>query len=135
MAEDWNIIECLYALETYRIMDIKQNELHEDYVKNDLYKDMFQKMNQASGRKRTQKALEFKLQNVSAIDPRAQRLHPISAKGNYQQLLDDLYHVYMDQDGKLTKKIQIDLELLQQGQYPKYLPINRFEGELSEIGI
>jgi len=116
-------------------MDINQNELKVDFVKKHLEQDMTREMNQFSGRNRTYKALEFKIQNVSAVDPREMKYHPMNKKSNFQQLLDTLYRFYMDKNGKLTPKVKDDLELMKHKQRPKFLPFSRFKKELTEISI
>jgi hypothetical protein len=66
---NWNELECLYALETYRLLELNKKNGNPQ-TKTSIIENQLVKMNNHSGRNRTYKALEFKLQNVSAIDPR-----------------------------------------------------------------
>lgn len=81
--QDWSREECLLAIWAY-------DELDRDraLVKKRLYEEV------ASLIGRTVKAVEFKLQNVSACDPRPRSEKPINEAANKQQLLKEVFDQY-----------------------------------------
>ena len=87
--QDWSREECLQAVWAYDQMDLDR-----DLVKTHLYKQV------AGLIGRTAKSVEFKLQNVSACDPRPRAEKPINEAANRQQLLQEVFDDYWADRGK-----------------------------------
>lgn len=80
---DWNARECYFAVWAYDQLDTDST-----LVKNTLYA----RVSEVTGR--TSKAVEYKVQNVSAIDPRPRAEKPIAEAQNAQKLLGDVFRDY-----------------------------------------
>lgn len=108
--QDWSREECLLAVWAYDEMD-----LHRDLVKKRLYEEV------AALIGRTPKAVEFKLQNVSACDPRPRSEKPINEAANKQQLLKYVFEEYwLDRAGA-----RITANTLKSSLIPKQSPWDR----------
>lgn len=81
--EDWNKRECYFAVWGYDQLDIDRT-----LVKSHLYAELARLIN------RTEKSIEWKIQNVSACDSRSRREKPISEALNIQKLLMDTFSWY-----------------------------------------
>ena len=81
--QDWSQEECLLAVWAYDEMDRNRA-----LVKKRLYEEVSGLIG------RTAKAVEFKLQNVSACDPRPRSEKPINEAANKQHLLKDVFDQY-----------------------------------------
>jgi len=84
-AEDWNERECYFAVWGYDQLDINRN-----LVKKHLYTELSKLIN------RTEKSIEWKIQNVSACDSRPRSEKPISEAPNIQKLLRDSFIWYWE---------------------------------------
>lgn len=82
-AENWNERECYFAVWGYDQLDIDRT-----LVKKHLYTELTNLIN------RTEKSIEWKIQNVSACDPRPRGEKPISEAPNIQKLLRDTFNWY-----------------------------------------
>jgi hypothetical protein len=82
---DWSERECYFAVWAYDQLDQDSS-----IVKSHLY----QEISEIIGR--TSKSVEFKLQNVSAYDPRPRSEKPISEAPNKQKLLGDVTSVRLN---------------------------------------
>lgn len=78
--QDWNRDECLLAVWAYDRMDQDRS-----LVKSRLYAEISERIG------RSAKAVEFKIENVSACDPRPRSEKPISEAANKQQLLAGVF--------------------------------------------
>lgn len=79
--EDWNERECYFAVWGYDQLDIDRT-----LVKKHLYAELSKLIN------RTEKSIEWKIQNVSACDSRPRGEKPISEAPNIQKLLRDTFN-------------------------------------------
>lgn len=81
--QDWTREECLLVIWAYDRMDQDRG-----LVKKHLYEELGPILG------RTSKSVEFKLQNVSACDPRPRAEKPINEAANKQQLLKEVFEDY-----------------------------------------
>lgn len=81
---DWSDVECMLALWVYHRMD-RALMGHEPINKAALYREV------ATMTGRTKKAVEAKIQNVSACDPRPRSEKPIAVLSNKQERLQELF--------------------------------------------
>ena len=93
--QDWSREECLQAVWAYDEMDMDRG-----IVKKHLYEQV------AGLIGRSAKAVEFKLQNVSACDPRPRAEKPINEAANKQQLLKEVFDEYWADRSKGRAKAQ-----------------------------
>jgi len=80
---DWNERECYFAVWGYDQLDLDRC-----VVKQHLYNEIADLIG------RTSKAVEWKIQNVSACDPRTRTEKPISEAPNKQSLLIQVFETY-----------------------------------------
>lgn len=80
---DWSEAECYLAVWAYDLLDLDR-----ETNKTALYRQLAD----LSGR--TAKAFEYKIQNVSAVDPRPRSEKPISEAPNVQSLLKAVFEEY-----------------------------------------
>lgn len=85
-AEDWNERECYFAVWGYDQLDINRT-----LVKKHLYTELSKLIN------RTEKSIEWKIQNVSACDSRPRIEKPIAEAPNVQKLLRDTFKWYWEE--------------------------------------
>ena len=81
--QDWTREECLLAVWAYDRMDLDRG-----LVKKHLCEELGPILG------RTSKSVEFKLQNVSACDPRPRAEKPINEAANKQQMLKEVFDEY-----------------------------------------
>lgn len=84
-AEDWNERECYFAVWAYDQLDIDRT-----LIKKHLYTELSKLIN------RTEKSIEWKIQNVSACDSRPRTEKPIAEAPNVQKLLRDTFNWYWE---------------------------------------
>jgi len=101
---DWTERECYFAVWGYDQLDQDR-----DIVKKNLYQEI------ASIIGRSDKSVEWKIQNVSACDPRPRAIKPISEAPNKQSLLEQVFDVYW-QDKNAARN-----------QYPIYIQEAQFK--------
>lgn len=82
--ENWTSDECYLAVWIYDLLDL--NEF------TGSRSTLYQNISQITGRPPS--SVEFKVQNVSAIDPRPRGEKPISEKEHYQALLKSVFEWY-----------------------------------------
>lgn len=104
--DDWSERECLLAIWAYSVMDRNRG-----IRKADLY----ERISRLTGR--TPKSVEYKVQNVSACDPRPRAEKPISEKGNYQKMLRALYKQYGADPAGLDELCHMFEELGEEGLF------------------
>lgn len=95
--QDWNESECYFAVWGYDQLDLDR-----DMVKKELYREISRIIS------RSEKSVEFKIQNVSAFDKRPRKQKPISEAPNAQQLLGKVFDWYW-RDREAARQL-----------YPKY---------------
>lgn len=97
---NWTADECYLAVWIYDLLD--KNELTEPRSR------LYLSVSEIIGR--TPSSVEFKVQNVSAVDPRPITEKPISEKTHYQALLKTVFDWYwLDRD---TSRALYDLVIL-----------------------
>ena len=101
---NWNKIECFFAVWAYDQLDRDRN-----IVKTTLYNHVANLIG------RTAKSVEYKIENVSACDPRPRELKPISEMPRYQTLLKETFDLYWPNRDQLEKLYEQYVNLLQQG--------------------
>lgn len=106
----WTEAECFLAVWAYDYMDRDRK-----IVKTWLYNGI----SALSGRK--PKAVEFKLQNVSACDPRPREKKPINEAHNFQSLLKEVFNSFM-QDADKARALFTDVygELSFDNKFPSF---------------
>jgi hypothetical protein len=106
--KDWSREECLLAIWAYSTIDRDR-----DIRKADVYAEV------AGLIPRSQKAIEYKVQNVSACDPRPREEKPISEKSNYQNILKELFEKFGRDHELLDVFYQQYVDGLELGDPPK----------------
>lgn len=91
--DDWNERECYFAVWGYDQLDIDRT-----LVKKQLYSELTKLI------KRTEKAIEWKIQNVSACDTRPRSEKPISEAPNIQKLLKETFNWYWE-DREMARQL------------------------------
>lgn len=90
----WTSDECYLAVWIYDQLDSKS----QPGLKTSLYKQIAEIIG------RTPASVEFKIQNVSAIDPRQANEKPIGQKDHYQALLKKVFEWYW-MDKKASREL------------------------------
>lgn len=81
--KDWSEAECYFAVWAYDQLDIDRS-----IVKRELYREISNIIG------RSEKSVEFKVQNVSSFDPRPRAEKPIAEAPNAQRLLGNVFSWY-----------------------------------------
>lgn len=79
--ESWSVIECIWAIWAYHELDRNRS-----VNKSKLFRTVAEKIGRSPG------AVAYKVQNVSACDPRPRNEKPIAEMFHRQRLLIDLFH-------------------------------------------
>lgn len=83
VSPDWTESECFFAVWGYDQLDLDRSA-----VKKDLYRALGELLS------RTEKSVEFKIQNVSSCDPRPRTEKPINEAPHKQTLLQSVFNEY-----------------------------------------
>lgn len=120
---DWNERECYFAVWGYDQLDQDR-----DIVKTHLYEEIVTIIG------RTSKAIEWKIQNVPACDPRPRSEKPISEAPNKQSLLEQVFINYWLDRAAARAKYPLYLQEAQFGTPSSTEKTNRYKEIIIEEG-